>query len=179
MSSIKIIKEYMESDDFINMYNDYLKNKGIKALALKGGISFDELRTLLDHATYGNYKFLYLSPEKLKNDLVREKIKLMNINLIAVDEAHCISQWGHNFRPSYRLINEIREFTNDAPIIALTATANKLVAEDIQENLNFKKNNLIKSSFKRKNLSYVNTIINNKNEVLLKLLKKMKSSVSV
>jgi len=166
----------------ISLMNDqirHLQSKGIKSVSISSNMYFKDIDTTLTNCIYGNIKFLYLSPEKLKNKLVRDKIRLMDINLIAVDEAHCISQWGHNFRPSYRLINEIREFANNAPIIALTATANKLVAEDIQENLNFKKNNLIKSSFRRKNLSYVNTVVNNKTEVLLKLLKKIKSSVIV
>ena len=103
----------------------------------------------------------------------------MNVNLIAIDEAHCISEWGHNFRPSYRLINEIRKIKLDTPILALTATANQNVINDIQTNLNFKEDNLIKSTFFRNNLSYVTIDCKNKNQTLLNLCKKIKSSIII
>ena len=166
----------------ISLMNDqirHLQSKGIKSTAISSKMYSKEIETVLNNCIYGKIKFLYLSPEKLRNEDVKRKLELMNINLIAVDEAHCISQWGHNFRPAYRLINEIREVKKGIPILALTATANKLVIEDIQENLKFNKENLIKSSFFRKNLSYVSTIVNNKNETLLKLLSKIKSSVII
>ena len=107
-----------------------LKERGIKALNLKGGISFDELNTLLDNALYGNYKFLYLSPERLQQEIVQNYIKQMNVNLIAVDESHCISQWGNDFRPAYKNITLLRKIHPLVPVIALTATATPEVLED-------------------------------------------------
>lgn len=100
-----------------------LKERGIKALNLTGGISFSELNTLLDNALYGKYKFLYLSPERLQQEVVQNYIRQMNVNLIAIDEAHCISQWGNDFRPAYKNITILREIHPLTPIIALTATA--------------------------------------------------------
>ena len=103
---------------------NFLKEKGIKAIALTGGISYSDLDAMLDNCIYGNYKFLYLSPERLQQDLVKQRIKQMNVNLIAIDEAHCISEWGHDFRPEYRRIKEmIKNIDNRIPIMALTATA--------------------------------------------------------
>lgn len=131
-----------------------LQKKGIKALALKGGISFDELRVLLDNATYGNYKFLYLSPERLQQEIVQNYIKQMNVNTIAVDEAHCISQWGSDFRPAYRNISILRELHPLVPIIALTATATPKVLENTIDELKMELPNVFKDSFVRKNISY-------------------------
>ena len=131
-----------------------LKKKGIKALALKGGLSFDELRTLLDNATHGNYKFLYLSPERLQQEVVQNYIKLMNVNCIAVDEAHCISQWGSDFRPAYRNITILRDLHPLVPIIALTATATPKVLENTIEELKLELPVIFQDSFVRKNLSY-------------------------
>ena len=157
----------------------HLKTKGIKSIAISSMMNRNQIETALTNCIYGGVKFLYLSPEKLRDPIIKEKIKAMNINLIAIDEAHCISEWGHNFRPSYRLIKEIKEIKENIPVLALTATANRNVIEDIQNNLNFKEKNLIQSSFYRKNLSYVVVKCNNKNEMLLKLLSKIKSSVIV
>ena len=102
-----------------------LKEKGIKAIALTNIDSRSELDRILDNCVFGNYKFLYISPERLENNLVQERIKAMAVNLIAVDEAHCISQWGHDFRPAYRKIKNLRSLCPDAAVIALTATATK------------------------------------------------------
>lgn len=157
----------------------YLKSKGIKSIAISSVMNKSQIETALTNCIYGGFKFLYLSPEKLRDQAVKDKIKEMNVNLIAIDEAHCISEWGHNFRPSYRLIKEIREVKIKTPVLALTATANKDVIRDIQESLNFNENNLIQSSFYRKNLSYVVVECNDKYQLLLKLLKKIKSSVIV
>lgn len=132
---------------------DNLKRKGIKAMMLAGYIPYKELLRQLDNCMYGNYKFLYLSPERLQNDLVKERIKGMNINLIAIDEAHCISQWGHDFRPAYRDIPLLKELHPKVPCIALTATATKEVLTDIQENLELEPAKIIKISFERKNIS--------------------------
>ncbi len=133
---------------------DALKNKGIKALALTGGISFNEVIDLLDNCLYGNYKFLYLSPERLQQELVQERIQQMNVNLIAIDEAHCISQWGNDFRPAYLNCNVLRELLPETPIIALTATATPKVAEDITENLQLSAAAIYKDSFSRDNIAF-------------------------
>ena len=131
-----------------------LKERGIKALKLTGGITFDELNTLLDNALYGNYKFLYLSPERLQQEIVQNYIKQMNVNLIAVDEAHCISQWGNDFRPAYKNITLLREIHPLVPIIALTATATPEVLEDTISELKMELPAVFKNSFVRENLSY-------------------------
>ncbi len=131
-----------------------LKERGIKALKLTGGISFDELNTLLDNALYGNYKFLYLSPERLQQEIVQNYIKQMNVNLIAVDEAHCISQWGNDFRPAYKNITLLRDIHPLVPIIALTATATPEVLEDTISELRMELPTVFKNSFVRENLSY-------------------------
>ena len=123
-------------------------------MAITSGMSFSEIDIILDNVIYGNYKFLYISPERLESKIVQERIKKMNINLIAIDEAHCISEWGYNFRPSYLKLAQIRELTK-APIIALTASATPIVLRDIQEKLSFSNINVIKSSFYRDELSYV------------------------
>ena len=135
---------------------NYLNAKGFISHALTSNISLNETERILNNCIYGNVKFLYITPEKLKNALLMDKITLMNINLIAVDEAHCISDWGHDFRPAYRNIAIIREKVENAPLLALTATANKKVAKDIQENLLFKETNLIKSSLIRNNIAFTN-----------------------
>lgn len=131
-----------------------LKEKGIKALKITGGVSFNELSSLLDNARYGNYKFLYLSPERLQQEVVQNYIREMNVNLIAVDEAHCISQWGNDFRPAYKNIVVLRELQPLAPIIALTATATPEVLEDTISELKLELPAIFKDSFVRKNLSY-------------------------
>lgn len=131
-----------------------LKSKGIKAMALTGGIPFSELSTLLDNANYGNYKFLYLSPERLQQEIVQNGIKRMNVNLIAVDEAHCISQWGNDFRPAYQNIHLLKELHPEVPTIALTATATPRVLEDTIEQLRLQDVQIFKNSFVRENLSY-------------------------
>ncbi|UJH91843.1 RecQ family ATP-dependent DNA helicase [Antarcticibacterium sp. 1MA-6-2] len=131
-----------------------LQQKEIKALAIPGGISYHELDILLDNCIYGNYKFLYLSPERLNQDIVQHRIKQMNISLIAIDEAHCISQWGHDFRPAYLNISVLRELKPDVPFMALTASATKAVVEDIQEQLVLRNSLIFKSSLERKNIAY-------------------------
>jgi len=131
-----------------------LKDKGIKAIGLTGGIPFDELNNLLDNCLYGNYKFLYLSPERLKQDIVRERIQQMNVNLIAIDEAHCISQWGHDFRPAYLECSKLRDLVPNAPVIALTATATEKVANDIIDNLGLVNPYRAKDSFSRDNIAF-------------------------
>ncbi len=131
-----------------------LKNKGIKALHLSGGLSFEEVRTLLDNAIYGNYSFLYLSPERLQQEMVQEAIRQMNVNLIAVDEAHCISQWGNDFRPAYKNITLLRSLHPLVPFIALTATATPEVIEDTIAELQLEAPRVFKESFYRPNLAF-------------------------
>ena len=108
-----------------------LNDKGIKAMALTSGISYNELDTLLDNCIYGNYKFLYLSPERLQQELVQDRLRQMPVNLIAVDEAHCISEWGHDFRPDYAKLHVLRTVFPMVPMLLLTATANSDVRQDV------------------------------------------------
>jgi len=131
-----------------------LKQKGIKAIAINSGISYSDLDTQLDNCIYGNYKFLYLSPERLQQSLVMERIQQMKVNLIAVDEAHCISQWGNDFRPAYKHIATLRQIHPHINCIALTATAKQDVVEDIIKNLDFISPKIFKGSFERSNISY-------------------------
>ncbi len=131
-----------------------LKAKGIKAIALTSGMSYKDLDTQLDNCIYGNYKFLYLSPERLLQPLVQERIQQMQVNLIAVDEAHCISQWGNDFRPAYKNINILRQMHPHVNCIALTATAKHYVVDDIIENLDFVSPKIFKASFSRPNIAY-------------------------
>lgn len=131
-----------------------LKKRGIKALKLSGGISFEELQTLLDNALYGNYKFLYLSPERLQQEIVQHYIKQMDVTLFAIDEAHCISQWGNDFRPAYKNITLLREIHPLVPMIALTATATPEVLEDTISELRMELPAVFKNSFVRTNISY-------------------------
>ena len=147
----------------MNDQTEQLRNKGIKALTIKSKATTDEIVSLFDNLKFGKYKFLYLSPERLQSDLVIQKIKEININLIAVDEAHCISEWGHDFRPSYRLIYKVRDVLPTINMIALTATATKKVVDDIIENLNLSKTSIFKKSFYRNNLAY--QIIKNENKL--------------
>ncbi len=131
-----------------------LKKMDIPAIALTSGYSFREIDLALENCVYGRYKFLYLSPERLKSQIVRERLKRMKVNLIAIDEAHCISQWGHDFRPSYLQIAEIRELLKEVPVLALTATATPKVMHDIQKKLRFAHRNVFQKSFYRPNLHY-------------------------
>ena len=131
-----------------------LNDKGIKALCVNAGMSRREVDLTLNNAAYGDFKFLYVSPERLGTTLFRRYVQEMNVSFIVVDEAHCISQWGYDFRPDYLHIGELRELV-DAPVIALTATATPKVAEDIMDRLGFEEKNLIKSGFERPNLSYI------------------------
>ncbi|MDP5231004.1 MAG: RecQ family ATP-dependent DNA helicase [Cellulophaga sp.] len=149
---------------------DTLKAKGIKAIALTGGISQDDLVDLLDNCLYGNYKFLYLSPERLQQDIIKDRIQQMNVNLIAIDEAHCISQWGNDFRPAYLNCAILKDLAPNTPIIALTATATPQVADDIIENLNFKNYHTEKTSFARDNITFLVKFYEDKNYQLKEIL---------
>jgi len=147
-----------------------LKNRKINAAAIYSGMNYHQIDIILDNCVYGDLKFLYVSPERLETELFQERLKRMNVNLLAVDEAHCISQWGYDFRPSYLTIAEIRELIPNIPVLALTATATPEVVVDIQEKLKFPFSNLIQRSFERDNLTYVVLPEEDKNRRLLELL---------
>lgn len=147
-----------------------LKEKDIKAMALTSEYSYTEIDTMLDNCIYGNYKFLYVSPERLQQELVQERIKRMNVNLIAVDEAHCISQWGNDFRPAYKNIALLRDIHPSMNILALTATATPRVVDDIVDELDMISPKVFKQSFKRKSLSYMVKECDDKNYELHQLL---------
>lgn len=153
-----------------------LKSRNIKALSIHSGLRRDEISIALDNCVFGDYKFLYLSPERLTTELFKVRVQQMNVNLIAVDEAHCISQWGYDFRPSYLRIAEIRELLPETPILALTATATPQVAQDIMEQLKFREKNLLSKSFERKNLVYVVRKTEDKHKELLRILNKVHGS---
>ncbi len=134
---------------------DNLKNKGIRAAAIYSGMTKHEILLTLDNCILGDYKFLYISPERLATELFITKLKQMTVCMIAVDESHCISQWGYDFRPSYLQIADIRELLPDVPVLALTATATPEVVKDIQKQLRFRANLLFQKSFARKNIAYI------------------------
>ena len=147
-----------------------LKQRNIRAVAVYSGMTQQEIVSAFDSCILGSTKFLYLSPERLFTPLFIEKIKQINVNILAVDEAHCISQWGYDFRPSYLKIAEIRQLLPNVPILALTATATKEVAEDIQDKLLFKEKNLFQKSFERKNLIYIVRNVDDKDNYMLRIL---------
>lgn len=153
-----------------------LNEKGIKALAIYSGMTAPEIKIALDHAAWGNYKFLYLSPERITTDRFQERINQLDVNLIAVDEAHCISQWGYDFRPSYLRIAELRKMLPDVPVLAVTATATSRVIEDIQFQLKFKTKNVLHTSYYRSNLIYLVRDEEDKVNYLLKAVQKAKGS---
>jgi len=134
---------------------DNLKKLGIKAACVHSGMSYSEIVVALENCIYGNYKFLYVSPERLTTELFLAKLPHLNVCLLVIDESHCISQWGYDFRPSYLRIVEIRDYLPDVPVLALTATATPEVIDDIQEKLNFRQKNVFCKSFERKNIAYV------------------------
>lgn len=153
-----------------------LRSKGIEAVSLISGMSKREVDITLDNCVYGNIKFLYISPERLLSPLVRERISYMKVNLIAVDEAHCISQWGYDFRPPYLQLAELRQLYPKTPFLALTATATLRVIADIQEKLAFREQNVFSKSFSRANLSYVVSHEENKIRKLLSIANKVKGT---
>jgi ATP-dependent DNA helicase RecQ len=156
-----------------------LKSRGIKATAIYSGMTIKEIDITLDNCIYGGTKFLYVSPERLKTELFQVRVQKMNVNMIAVDEAHCISQWGYDFRPSYMEIAEMREILPEAPIMALTATATPDVVIDIQERLKFKTPNVFQKSFARSNLSYNILFEEDKYGRLLKIANKIQGTAVV
>ncbi len=155
---------------------DNLKKKGVLAAAIYSGMSKRQIDTVLDNCIYGNYKFLYVSPERLKTEIFIERFKKMKVNLIAVDEAHCISQWGYDFRPPYLEIAKIREFHPQVPCMALTASATIKVKADIVGKLEMKSPEIFVKSFSRKNLSYSVRMAENKLEKAIEILRKVPGS---
>ncbi|WP_316829475.1 ATP-dependent DNA helicase RecQ [Pedobacter aquatilis] len=153
-----------------------LKSKGIEAVAIYAGMGKREIDILLDNCIYGKIKFLYLSPERLLSELVRVRISYMNVNLIAVDEAHCISQWGYDFRPPYQQIAKLRGILPDVPVLALTATATEFVRQDIVEKLELKNPQVFVKSFARDNLSYVVFNKEDKHKKLIDICKNVKGT---
>jgi ATP-dependent DNA helicase RecQ len=145
-----------------------LVNKGIKAIAITSAMHKREIDVALDNCVHGNIKFLYLSPERLETEIVKVRLQKMNVNLIAIDESHCVSQWGYDFRPSYLKIVTLREILPKIPVLALTATATKEVVKDIQEKLGFKKEHVLQKSFERQNVAYV---VLNEEDKLARLVK--------
>lgn len=154
------------------VYN--LRKKNIEAVAIYAGMTNREIERVLDNCTYGNIKFLYLSPERLQTPLFQERLKKIKVNLIAVDEAHCISQWGFDFRPAYRKIAELRTQLPGVAVLAVTATATERVKLDIQEQLAFPHRNIFQKSFARANLSYSLFREENKHKKLLQILRNVK-----
>ena len=154
-----------------------LRDRGIPALAVYSGMTYREIDITLDNAVYGDYKFLYVSPERLRTELFQTRLSRMNVNFIVVDEAHCISQWGYDFRPDYLVIADIRKIVGTAvPVVALTATATPQVAGDIMERLGFRSPNLLRGDFARPNLSYVFRETDNKMGQLLKVCRGVEGS---
>ncbi|RYD81864.1 MAG: RecQ family ATP-dependent DNA helicase [Sphingobacteriales bacterium] len=156
-----------------------LRSRGIKALAVFSGMSAREIDITLDNACYGDYKFLYISPERLETDIFKSRAAKMKANLIAVDEAHCISQWGYDFRPSYLKIAALRDIFPKVPVLALTASATPRVQKDIVEKLEFKTPNQFRKSFDRPNLIYACIHEEDKNGRLLKLFERVKGTALV
>lgn len=158
---------------------DNLRRLGIKATAVYSGMSRQEIITQLENCIFGNYKFLYVSPERLTTPIFQAKLEAMQINLLVVDESHCISQWGYDFRPSYIKIADIREQLPDVPVLALTATATPDVIDDIQEKLKFRHKNVLQKSFFRSNLSYSVRPTDNKIDQLTYILQRVPGSAIV
>lgn len=155
---------------------DRLKSRRILAEAIHTGRSHREIDRILDNCIYGDVKFLYIAPERIDSEMFRTRCARMNVSLIAVDEAHCISQWGYDFRPSYLQIARLRELCPDTPVLALTASATPKVAEDIMYRLRFAKPNIKRMSFARQNLSYVVRHTEDKREHLLRIINNVPGS---
>ena len=156
-----------------------LRERGIKAAAIYSGMSRDSIVAALDNCILGGYKFLYISPERLTSDIFLTKLRRIQVSFITIDESHCISQWGYDFRPSYLAIAEIRKLLPETPILALTATATPEVVKDIQERLLFRKENVFRMSFERKNLNYIVRSTENKEAEMLHILNNVGGSAIV
>jgi len=157
----------------------HLRSRGIKAAAIYTGLSHDQILQTLENAVFGAVKLLYVSPERLSSELFRQKVRHMKVCFICVDEAHCISQWGYDFRPSYLAIADIRSLVPDVPVLALTATATPEVVDDIQDRLHFREKCVFRMSFERKNLAYVVRPTINKEQQLIHILQRVPGSAIV
>lgn len=153
-----------------------LRERGIKATAIYSGMTREEIVIALENCIFGNYKFLYVSPERLDTEIFQIKLHSMHVSLITVDESHCISQWGYDFRPAYLKIADIRQLLPGVPVIALTATATPEVVSDIQQRLQFRQENVFRMSFERKNLAYVVRHTEDKESELLHILQRVNGS---
>lgn len=153
-----------------------LRERGIKATAIYSGMTHEEIVIALENCIFGNYKFLYVSPERLDTEIFQIKLRSMHVSLITVDESHCISQWGYDFRPAYLKIADIRQLLPGVPVIALTATATPEVVSDIQQRLQFRQENVFRMSFERKNLAYVVRHTEDKESELLHILQRVDGS---
>ncbi|MBO7457208.1 MAG: RecQ family ATP-dependent DNA helicase [Paludibacteraceae bacterium] len=156
-----------------------LRERGIHAAAIYTGMSYDKQRVALDNCLYGPYHFLYCSPERLESEEFRKRLAELPIGLIAVDEAHCISQWGYDFRPSYLNIAAVRKLLPDVPVLALTATATPETIDDIQDKLGFRERNVLRKSFHRENLMYIVRRTDNKAEQVAHILSRVPGSAIV
>ena len=156
-----------------------LRKREIKALAIYSGMTRQEILTALENCIFGNYKFLYISPERLDTEIFRTKLRSMKVSMITVDESHCISQWGYDFRPAYLKIAEIRELLPEVPVLALTATATPEVVTDIQAHLKFREGNVFRMSFERKNLAYIVRKTDNKTKEHLYILQRISGSAII
>ena len=156
-----------------------LRKREIKALAIYSGMTRQEILTALENCIFGNYKFLYISPERLDTEIFRTKLRSMKVSMITVDESHCISQWGYDFRPAYLKIAEIRELLPEVPVLALTATATPEVVTDIQARLKFREGNVFRMSFERKNLAYIVRKTDNKTKEILYILQRISGSAII
>lgn len=156
-----------------------LRKREIKALAIYSGMTRQEILTALENCIFGNYKFLYISPERLDTEIFRTKLRSMKVSMITVDESHCISQWGYDFRPAYLKIAEIRELLPEVPVLALTATATPEVVTDIQARLKFQEGNVFRMSFERKNLAYIVRKTDNKTKEILYILQRISGSAII
>jgi ATP-dependent DNA helicase RecQ len=157
----------------------HLKQRGISAEAIYMGQSRDEVMRILDNAVFGAVKFLYISPERIASELFQHKVRGMKVCFITVDEAHCISQWGYDFRPAYLKIVELRQLVPNVPVLALTATATPKVVDDIQDNLGFAEKNVFRMSFERKNLRYIVRTTENKFNELVHILRSVEGPAIV
>ena len=153
-----------------------LRERGIKATAVYSGMTREEILIALENCIFGNYKFLYISPERLGTEIFQIKLRSMHVSLITVDESHCISQWGYDFRPAYLKIADIRQLLPGVPVIALTATATPEVVKDIQERLQFRQENVFRMSFERKNLAYIVRHTEDKEGEMLHILQRVNGS---
>lgn len=156
-----------------------LRKHGIKAQAVYSGMTREEIVIALENCIFGDYKFLYISPERLGTEIFQNKLRSMKVSMITVDESHCISQWGYDFRPAYLKIADVRKLLPDVPVLALTATATPEVVKDIQVRLAFREENVFRMSFERKNLAYIVRRTEDKSGELLHILNQVQGSAIV